>query len=258
MAEIWYYAEQDETKGPLSLDELALALKRQPRADKVFVWREGYKDWVRAGDVPELSRFFVRPPPLRQTVPSPRPPEFKPPTETATRGWKGWVANLVGAAIGLVLSKVFGMTFWLPALGILAAYWALTKIKIASPIVSMLSVLIGHTLWMGVGHAVLWSANKPNSDLAGFSVDLVVVVALTLWCVKRESSLSCFAVLAYQGLCLVGTIYEFEDIEKASVAAAFMHLLLRVTGACAAVYAAVKIRKLRQQEGIEALGTGPP
>jgi hypothetical protein len=263
MAEIWYYAEQDETKGPLSLDELTQVLRQQPRPDKVLVWREGHPDWLQAGEVPELSRFIVRPPPLPSMRPptsptpppvrSPRPPAFKLPPEPAPAGWTNWVAYLGGSVIGLILARAFGMTFWFPALGILVSFWALTRIKAASAVVPMLSILIGHTLWMFIGHAALWSANKPDPELVLFIVEFVAVAAMIIWCVKSSSLLSCLAVLAYQGLCVVALLVEFETVEQASVIAAVMHLLLRAAGICAAIYA---IMKIRQRDKMAAFATG--
>ena len=67
---VWYYADQDQTKGPFSFEELVEALRKPAGAEEVPVWSEGYKDWVRAGDVPELSRLLVQP--------VPRPDHFLP------------------------------------------------------------------------------------------------------------------------------------------------------------------------------------
>lgn len=145
------------------------------------------------------------------------------------------------------------MTFWFPALSILASFWALTRIKAASAVVPMLSILIGHTLWMFIGHAVLWSTNKPDPELVLFIVEAVAVAAMIIWCVKSASLLSCLAVLAYQGLCVVGLLVEFETVEQASVVAAVMHLLLRAAGICAAIYAIIKVR---QRDKMAAFATG--
>jgi hypothetical protein len=69
---VWYYADQDQTKGPFSFEELVEALRRPAGAEEVPVWSEGYRDWVRAGDVPELSRLLVQPIPRPDHFPSPR------------------------------------------------------------------------------------------------------------------------------------------------------------------------------------------
>lgn len=70
---VWYYANQDQTKGPFSFEELAEALRRSAGAEEIPVWSDGYRDWVRAGDVPELNRLLVQPMPRPDHfLPSPR------------------------------------------------------------------------------------------------------------------------------------------------------------------------------------------
>lgn len=249
--QVWYFAEQDQTKGPLSFEELVQVLKRRARADEVLVWCEGNKDWARAGDVHELSRLLVRPPPLpNKRAVSPLSPEYsQTPTQEGTKlGWKGVVASVVGAAIGLGLSKLMGSAFWLPALCIFVVYWGLKKTNAALPVILMLSVLAGQTLWMLVGHFSLLLMNKPSPDFGVFFVDLFVVLALTAWCLKRETVISCFVLFVYQCFGLVTSLIGLEQMSKATEAAAFMHLFLRVVGVCLAVYAGVKTRKRREKE----------
>jgi len=60
MASQWYYADSEEQRGPVSLQELKVALAALPDARHVLVWRESFSDWIRAGEVPELKA----PPPL--------------------------------------------------------------------------------------------------------------------------------------------------------------------------------------------------
>jgi GYF domain 2 len=49
MSEGWYYAEGDNTVGPVALDELQSALRRRREASRVLVWTEGFRDWMEAG-----------------------------------------------------------------------------------------------------------------------------------------------------------------------------------------------------------------
>jgi GYF domain 2 len=62
----WFYFESDTPNGPLKLEELISALKRKPNAGDIFVWQQGFKEWVKAAYVPELARLLVTPPPAAQ------------------------------------------------------------------------------------------------------------------------------------------------------------------------------------------------
>jgi hypothetical protein len=65
MSEFWYYAEGDETRGPIAFDQLIKILSQQPTSRGVLVWREGFADWTAAGNVCEIVEKLIRPPPLR-------------------------------------------------------------------------------------------------------------------------------------------------------------------------------------------------
>lgn len=54
MSELWYYVEGDETREPITFDELIAILSRLPSVRDVLVWREGFTDWVEAGNVREI------------------------------------------------------------------------------------------------------------------------------------------------------------------------------------------------------------
>jgi uncharacterized membrane protein YhaH (DUF805 family) len=62
MSDGWYYADRSERIGPVSAEAVRAALARFPNAASVYVWRAGFTDWKRAGDVPEL--WAGAPPPL--------------------------------------------------------------------------------------------------------------------------------------------------------------------------------------------------
>jgi tetratricopeptide (TPR) repeat protein len=65
MSEIWYYAGQDGSEGPVTVRELKDALARFTKPRDVLVWRDGFSQWTRAKDVPELKTPEVpAPPPL--------------------------------------------------------------------------------------------------------------------------------------------------------------------------------------------------
>ena len=57
MTQEYYYADGRERRGPVDLETLrSLGITRD-----TLVWREGMPDWQPAGEVPELSSFFVLP-----------------------------------------------------------------------------------------------------------------------------------------------------------------------------------------------------
>lgn len=68
MTQEYYYADGRERRGPVDLEALrSLGITRD-----TLVWREGMPDWRPAGELPELSSFFVlpgrgsAPPPIRE------------------------------------------------------------------------------------------------------------------------------------------------------------------------------------------------
>jgi hypothetical protein len=65
MNEFWYYAEGNETRGPVAFDQLIKLLSQLPTPRGVLVWREGFDDWTAAENVREIVGKLVRPPPLR-------------------------------------------------------------------------------------------------------------------------------------------------------------------------------------------------
>jgi uncharacterized membrane protein YhaH (DUF805 family) len=54
MSDTWYYADQGQRVGPVPSQDLKAALTRMANGREVLVWRDGFPDWKRAGDVPEL------------------------------------------------------------------------------------------------------------------------------------------------------------------------------------------------------------
>jgi GYF domain 2 len=64
MSDIWYYALDAKEVGPLTLADLSAILSRASNPKDVLVWRAGFEQWQRAANVPELSAFVIKPPPL--------------------------------------------------------------------------------------------------------------------------------------------------------------------------------------------------
>src|SRR5437016_5560957 len=63
LSSAWYYAACEGQVGPLTLEQLKKVLTKFPEPARVLVWRNGFADWARAGDVAEFSAQTSRPPP---------------------------------------------------------------------------------------------------------------------------------------------------------------------------------------------------
>lgn len=72
MDAIWYYLEAGQERGPVTLEELVVALRAAPDPQQEYVWQEGMAEWQTAGSVPEvLRRLQARP---AQATPPLHPP----------------------------------------------------------------------------------------------------------------------------------------------------------------------------------------
>ncbi len=93
MSEFWYYAEGNETRGPITFDHLIKLLSKLPTPRGVPVWREGFTDWTTAGNVREIVEKLIRPPPLgprSSAIPPPLPESAatsNPPTQKKKAGF---------------------------------------------------------------------------------------------------------------------------------------------------------------------------
>jgi GYF domain 2 len=81
----WHYAEGQKTVGPLTLTEMQRVLSKVAEPRNLLVWKAGFEEWKRAGNVPELAQLIYKPPPLPGQVISPETPAA--PT-TKRREWK--------------------------------------------------------------------------------------------------------------------------------------------------------------------------
>ena len=113
MTELWYYAEGEEARGPLSLPELVPLLSRIADPRRVMVWRHGFEEWKAVEDVREVAQQLFRPPPLRRApppvpvVPTPagvdrEASDFKN-VKLAPAGIGGWLGLLAfGQVVGIM------------------------------------------------------------------------------------------------------------------------------------------------------------
>lgn len=52
----WFVAVGNDKRGPLGLEAVLALIRSGEIGMETYVWRKGFKEWVRLGDVPELSR----------------------------------------------------------------------------------------------------------------------------------------------------------------------------------------------------------
>jgi hypothetical protein len=159
-----------------------------------------------------------------------------------------YIAPWVKPVWTFALARGFGIVFWSPPLFIWLSYWIFTKLKTESYISIMLGLVIGHTLWVILGHAILISTDRTSPDLAGFAVDLIAVIIGVIWCLKRPSVYSCAFVLLYQIVVLEVNVVLFNQSSNGSQAAAVMHVVLRAVGSGMAIYAIVQTRRERKEK----------
>jgi hypothetical protein len=243
----WFYVEGDERKGPVSLGKLVDLLNRTTEPENTFVWKEGLTKWVEAGSMAQLSPLLIRPPPLPVRTVTDRTT-----SDSRNTNWKGRTASMVGLLIGLVVAKLLGSAFWVPALLIWISFWLLNRSQLSSPVVLMLCVLLGQTFWLIVGNIALAVTDKPSNYLGSLPFELATVAMLTWWCTAKQSAVSCLAVLAYQICAAIVIVKTLEEIVAPLTAAGpLIQLTLRLVGCGLAVYAAVKMWQRSQLSRVQ-------
>lgn len=70
----WFAMVNGEQVGPLSPSDLRAKISSGEVTDRSHVWRDGMSDWLRAGEIDELSGLFAPPPPPPAPAPVARPP----------------------------------------------------------------------------------------------------------------------------------------------------------------------------------------
>jgi hypothetical protein len=67
MSDAWYYVDSERAVGPIAVSELAHKLRSRPDWSSTLVWSEGLPDWQRAGEVADLKKWMITPPPVPST-----------------------------------------------------------------------------------------------------------------------------------------------------------------------------------------------
>ena len=125
MAELWYYAEGVETRGPLSTGELIPMLGRIADPRRVMIWRQGFEDWKPVEDVLEIAQQVIRSAPVRGEPPSLSPvtgePAVDAPDTKAVKNLKPKLTGLGGWLAIVVIGQIVGI---LRLLSAMAQYFA--------------------------------------------------------------------------------------------------------------------------------------
>ena len=152
----FYYAQDDQQKGPVDAAELRSAGVRPD----TLVWREGMADWQEAGRVPELAGLFAGGAPAPSSTPYAAapvpPPGYSPPPYTAASS----VPQLnYGGYAGPHQAPPQGMSITSMVLGILAI--PTTCFYGLGILMAILAVIFGH-----VGHSQYKRATGLSNGMA--------------------------------------------------------------------------------------------
>src|SRR5262245_6383035 len=258
MLDAWYYAEGNQPVGPVPYEQLRKFLLSHSGGKNTLVWRKDFSNWKAAHEVDELGALFQGPPPAPRHVAEPapipitdslatNPVETPPANEGFGKKALRIVATLFGAALGGVGINVLGATLVWPAALIGITWFILAKCKVQSVAVPMLAFVIGHTGWMIVGHATLFAMGVQN-DLSVL-VDIVLVLALSIWFLWARSRAAAIGILVYQIIALAAGASQLGEVtipgasSRALMLAQAMHIFLRVVGIGLCIYAISKLRK---------------
>src|SRR5262245_30349061 len=115
----WFVFTEGLQHGPVATEHL-IAFLEAHSGPPVYVWRDGFADWVLSSDVPELAVSPQLPPPPPTPAPQPPPAATEAPAEPQTppgrqnivvRHWRGdlplwasywlvvWLGNILFAAV---------------------------------------------------------------------------------------------------------------------------------------------------------------
>lgn len=109
MSDAWYYEQDGKSVGPVPFEQLKSELLKRSDWRDQLVWRAGESDWIKAGDIPELTN--TPPPlPLRQTT-SPTLVRAKEPEP------QQFLYNALGVVISPTLARFGNATYPINGIG---------------------------------------------------------------------------------------------------------------------------------------------
>ena len=90
--ERWFYEQDNERRGPFSLDTLVDALRTLPEPRNCLVWKHGMPAWTLAAEVPEIEEHLPTPVAASSPAAAPPPAAFYPSGPAASDSAFGGVA----------------------------------------------------------------------------------------------------------------------------------------------------------------------
>ncbi|MBR0907694.1 DUF2569 family protein [Bradyrhizobium liaoningense] len=157
MADLWFYAEGGQQRGPISISELLTLLARVADPRRVLVWRQGFENWKPVEEVHEIAQQLLQSTPpspeslpvelIREpAVPAQDAAAFKN-VQTEMTGISGWLGLLAfGQVIGIMRMVVSAAQY---AQSIGGEMWAQFSIVFWGEI-AMSAALIGLAIWTAV------------------------------------------------------------------------------------------------------------
>ncbi|WP_164937734.1 DUF4339 domain-containing protein [Bradyrhizobium guangxiense] len=113
MSEGWYYANGDQSLGPVSIQELVRALNLLSEPGAALIWKNGFSEWQAARSVPEVAAWLGQRPPQIRPTPRLETPKARRVvrTEKRKRGFFGWLFLIVFLLFnGLMAAWLF--SYW--------------------------------------------------------------------------------------------------------------------------------------------------
>ncbi|SEM84952.1 DUF2569 family protein [Bradyrhizobium sp. OK095] len=119
MADLWFYAEGGQQRGPVPISELLPLLARIADPRRVLVWREGLESWKPVEEVREIAERLLGAQPL-DSAPPPVAADREPAVlaedaaafrdvQPETTGISGWLALLAFGQVMGILRLVFNV-----------------------------------------------------------------------------------------------------------------------------------------------------
>ena len=150
MSDTWYYADRSDRIGPVTASALKAALAGIPNAASVYVWKPGFTDWKRAGDVTELWGDLSAPPPAPFAQGGARMPTAASSGQYAAAAPAGGYAA-AGALGSYVEPNLVQLWFSFTGRANRAKYWLVVLVNVA-----IVFVLGGIAYAIGtIGYAIL-------------------------------------------------------------------------------------------------------
>ncbi|MHC2624132.1 hypothetical protein ACVIW2_006164 [Bradyrhizobium huanghuaihaiense] len=187
MADLWFYADGGQRRGPMPISELVTLLSRIADPRRVLVRRHGVENWTPAGEVHEIAQQLLQSPPpdpasppvevIREpAIPAEDAAAFKnvQPEPTGISGWLGLLA--FGQVIG-TMRLVVSIAQYVQSIS--DDVWAVFSIEIRGEI-ALNGALICLAIWTTV-LLFIQSRRFPAFFIAQMICALLIPVIDRVW-----------------------------------------------------------------------------